>query len=260
MDVRLVDTHCHLGHIERDLEEVLGEASDAGVVRVIDVGMGTAESAATVDRAERSDGRVFAAIGVHPNDVAEFTAAPEATIEQLRGLAASETVVAIGETGLDHYRDRSPPDLQEAAFVAQIALARQLDKTLVIHCRDAHARLIEVLQGAGPPERVVMHCFSGDARFAALCASHGWFCSFAGNITYPKNEDLREAARAVPAELLLVETDAPFLAPQPYRGKSNAPALVAHTVRALAEARGEAADTLGAQLWENVGAAFALRV
>jgi TatD DNase family protein len=253
----LFDSHCHLAHIERPLEAVLDEAKAAGIEAVVDIGMGTAESRAAAERA-RGGRALYAAVGVHPNDLAEFDRDPAGTMAILRELAAMPGVVGIGETGLDHYRDRSGPDLQESAFRAHITLARDVDRTLVIHCRDAHARLLEILDTEGPPDRVVMHCFSGDVSFALACNERRYFCSFAGNLTYKRNDDLRAAARAVDEDLLLVETDAPFLAPEPYRGKPNAPALLVHTVEALARARSVSVNGLTSTLRANTHRAFVI--
>lgn len=253
----LVDSHCHLAHIERDVEEVLAEAAAAGVELVVDIGMGTGESAAAAARAA-SIPQVRASVGIHPNDLEEFESDPEGTMDVLRDLAAKPGVVAIGETGLDHYRDRSAPEVQETAFRAHIALAKQTDRTLVIHCRDAHQAVLDVLDDVGSPPRVVMHCFSGDETYARACARRGYFCSFAGNITYKRNDDLREAARVVRKELLLVETDAPFLAPEPYRGRPNAPALIVHTVEALARVRSLSVNALTSLVADNATRAFVM--
>lgn len=251
----LVDSHCHLAHIERPPAEVLAEAEAAGVDTVIDIGMGLLESRAAADRARSRDG-LYASVGFHPNDLAVYEADPPTSMANLHELAILPDVVGVGETGLDLYRERSSLPLQEAAFRAHIALAKDLDRALVIHCRDAHERVIEVLEAAGPPKRVVMHCFSGDVPFARTCAERGYFCSFAGNLTYKRSDDLRDAALAVPEELLLVETDAPFLAPHPHRGKPNHPALLRNTVTALAETRSMPVEMLTNVLRDNVRRAF----
>jgi TatD DNase family protein len=253
----LADTHCHLAHLERDVGEVLAEAAEAGVGLVIDIGMGLAESLASAGRAAATPG-VLAAVGIHPNDLAEFEADPAGTMGALRELASRPEVVAVGETGLDHYRDRSRHDLQEEAFRAHIALAKQSDRTLVIHCRDAHDDVIRVLDDEGSPERVVMHCFSGDVDFARMCADRSFYCSFAGNITYKRNDALRDASAVVPQDLLLVETDAPYLAPVPFRGKPNAPALVVHTAKMLASVRSLSFDELLLVLQESTRRAFVI--
>jgi TatD DNase family protein len=256
--VTYIDTHCHIGHIKADPDDVMAAADAAGVQIVVDIGMGTAESAAALARTSRFPGRVYAAVGVHPNDLGEFTSDPVATMGRLRELAADPAVVGIGETGLDFYRDRETPEAQEAAFRAHIELAKAFDRALVIHCRDAHRDVLRVLDEAGPPARVIMHCFSGDAAHARECAGRGFFCSFAGNVTYPRNTELREAVAVLPSELLLVETDAPFLAPMPHRGKPNAPAFVPLTAAAVAAARAEAPQDLAPTLLDNARRAFRL--
>jgi TatD DNase family protein len=254
----LTDTHCHLGHIDRPLEEALNDAAAAGVETVIDIGMGTKESTISAGRASDHSGLIHACVGIHPNDLEEFEADPDGTMATIGELASAPGVVGIGETGLDTYRDRSPVELQERAFRAHIDLAKQADRTLVIHCRDAHHRVLAVLDEVGAPSRVVMHCFSGDAEFAGRCAERGFFGSFAGNLTYRKNEELRRAARTLPPELLLIETDSPFLAPDPYRGKPNHPGLLPHTAQTLASERSMSLKALSEVLADNTRAAFGL--
>ncbi len=256
--VPIIDSHCHIAHIEDDPQRVVADAAEAGVGAIIDIGMGTRESADAAARATELAPHVYATVGVHPNDLDEFEQSPDETMATLKELAGRPRVVGIGETGLDRYRDRSSPEAQERAFGAHIELARSSGKALVIHCRDAHARVAEMLEQTRAPERVVMHCFSGDVSFARLCGELGYFCSFAGNLTYPKADELRAAARIVPIELLLVETDAPFLAPQSHRGKPNHPALLQNTVQALAAARSMPIRPLIDVLAENTRRAFLL--
>ncbi|HVE91558.1 MAG TPA: TatD family hydrolase [Actinomycetota bacterium] len=256
----LADSHCHVAHVEGSPDEVVRRATETGVALVVDVGMGLRESAECAARAGASDGEVFACVGVHPNELNDFLSDPPGCMEVLAGLALAGGVVAVGETGLDFYRDRWSPAEQEDCFTAHIALAKQTDRTLVIHCREAHQRVLEVLEAEGAPDRVVMHCFSGDAAHARQCADRGWWCSFAGNITYKRNDDLRLAAQEVPDELLLVETDAPYLAPHPHRGKPNSPALLPLTAAALAGVRGIPAPELAGTLWHNFHRAFGLPV
>ena len=253
----LVDSHCHLGHIEADPAATVDEARRAGVDVVVDIGMGTAESREVVARASRIEG-VYGAVGVHPNDLEEFDADRDATMSAITECARADRIVGIGETGLDFYRERSSQQLQEEAFRAHIALARELDRTLVVHCREAQRRVLEVLDDAGAPERVIMHCFSGDESYAAECAGRGFFCSFAGNVSFRNAAGLRAAAAALPRGALLVETDAPFLAPVPHRGKPNAPRLLPHTVDALAAAVGMDSENLAIALRSNSARAFAL--
>jgi TatD DNase family protein len=255
----LVDSHCHLGHIEAEPRTTIDEAWAEGVDVVVDIGMGTEESAAAVARARDLDG-VYASVGIHPNELTEFQADAAGAMDALATLAADPRVVGIGETGLDFYRNRSQAQLQEDAFREHIALALQLDRTLVIHCRDAQARVLEILDDAGAPPRVIMHCFSGDAEYARECAERGFFCSFAGNVTFPKADELREAAAALPPDLLLAETDAPFLAPVPFRGKPNAPKLLSHTVRRLADVRMTTLEQLAVVLRDNSKRAFGIDI
>ncbi len=258
MTASFTDTHCHLGHIDRPLEEVLGEAAEAGVETVIDIGMGTKESAVSVRRAADHSGRIHACVGIHPNDLEEFEADPDSSMAKIGELASAPGVVGIGETGLDFYRDRSSPELQERAFRAHIDLAKQADRSLVIHCRDAHDRVLAVLDEVGAPPQVVMHCFSGDVEFARSCARRGFYGSFAGNLTYQRNDELRRAAGVLPLELLLIETDAPFLAPDPHRGKPNHPGLLPRTAQTLASERSMSLEALSKVLADNTRAAFRL--
>lgn len=255
--IRLADSHCHLDHIETDTSEVLDAAAEAGVAFVVDIGMGLTGSGRVAERAANDD-RVFASVGIHPNDLSDFVSDEEGSIAALEDLSSRPGVVAIGETGLDFYRDRWTPDVQERAFRSQIDLARRADKTLVIHCRDAQDELLAVLDSAELPQRVVMHCFSGDVSYAKACADRGFFCSFAGNLTYKRNDELRAAAKVVPDDLLLVETDAPFLSPVPFRGKPNSPALVVHTAAVLAEVKEVPLEGLAVKLLANTNRAFVI--
>lgn len=243
--------------MERDPAEVLADASEAGVGPLIDIGMGLDEARVSAERAGSTEG-LFAAVGIHPNDPSSYGADPAGTIEELRRLAILPGVVAIGETGLDYYRDRASPALQERSFRAHIALAKQVDRTLVIHCRDAHVDVLRVLDEEGVPPRTVMHCFSGDAAFARACNERLIFCSFAGNLTYKRNDELRVAAQQVAQELLLVETDSPFLAPDPFRGRPNSPALVVHTASVLSHVRSLELDGLLQLLHVNTRRAFVI--
>jgi TatD DNase family protein len=232
-----LDSHCHLEMIERQVGEVLAAARAAGITRVVTIGTDLATSRWAVDAAYGHAG-LYAAVAVHPNETAAAASSPEQRTEvlaQIAELALLERVRAIGETGLDYYRDHASPVMQREWFRAHIAIAKQAGKALVIHDRDAHEDVLEILEADGPPDKVIFHCFSGDAAMAKRCAEAGYVMSFAGNVTFKNAGALREAAAAAPVDLLLAETDAPFLTPVPYRGRPNAPALVAHTVRALAE-------------------------
>jgi TatD DNase family protein len=235
----MVDTHAHLGSCEPADAELVRVAAEVGVRRILTVGMDEDSNREAIAAAEAHDG-VYASVGRHPNSAAGFDDAAAADIE---ALASHEAVRAIGETGLDHYRDRSPREEQQAAFEAQIEIARRADLPLVIHVRDPEQGGSAVAETFGTLDRlaggiaVVLHCFSASDRLGEA-VEHGWYCSFAGNVTYPKAAELREAAQQVPDHLLLVETDSPFLAPQPVRGKPNEPANVVATASAVAEARG----------------------
>jgi TatD DNase family protein len=193
---------------------------------------------------------------VHPTRTSSFTDEDKAVLEEL---ARRERVVAVGETGLDFYWDYSPPEAQVEAFRWHIDLAKRVGKPLMIHDRDAHEDIMRVLHEEGPPERVVFHCFSGDADFARRCVDEGFVLSFAGAVTFRNARDLRAAAQVVPLEQLLVETDAPFLTPHPFRGRPNEPYCAAYTVRDLAELRGEDLETVASAVRETAERTFSLR-
>lgn len=226
----MIDSHTHLASCAEPLAELVGAAQSAGVERMVTVGTDPASCAAALSAAE-SYPSVYAAIGCHPNNAELLDS------EQLRSDAAHPRCVAIGETGLDYYRDHSPRDAQRRAFEFHIELAKELDKALVIHTRDAATDTLALLHEQAEGLRVVLHCFSMPERLDE-CLAEGWWVSFAGNVTYPKNADLAEAAARVPAERLLVETDAPYLAPQSRRGRQNEPALVRETASFIAARRG----------------------
>jgi len=236
----MVDTHAHLGLCEPADGELIASAREAGVSRILTVGLGEDSNPVAVGSAQANEG-VFASVGRHPNSADGFDPAAAEAIEVL---CAMPEVVAVGETGLDFYRDRSEPDEQRRAFSAQIGIAARTGKALVIHLRDADgsedavSEAFETLDREGDGVTVVLHCFSAGAPWAERAAERGWYCSFAGNLTYPKAEAIREAAAVVPDERLLVETDSPFLAPQPVRGKPNQPANVVATAERLGEVRG----------------------
>jgi TatD DNase family protein len=233
------DSHCHLDMIEAPVADVLARAASAGIRRVITVGCDLVSSHWAVKCAADHDD-VHAAVAIHPNEtvMAAATAAErDSVLSEIGALAGLPEVRAVGETGLDYYRDSAPPALQREWFAAHIDIAKRAGKALMIHDRDAHDDVLEILAAEGAPEQVVFHCFSGDAAMARTCADAGYVLSFAGTLTFSSAPELREAAAVMPAGLLLAETDAPFLAPVPNRGKSNEPAQVAHTIRALAAAR-----------------------
>jgi TatD DNase family protein len=248
----MIDTHAHLDAFE-DAGAVLDRARAAGVTRVITVGTSIESCRASLALCDEQEG-VFAALGLHPH---EAGAVGEREVDELRELLSHPKAVAVGETGLDHYRDLAPRDRQAWAFRAQAELAAEAAKPLVVHTRAADADTVAVLRALPDDLPVVLHCFSSSALLEPAL-EHGWYVSFAGNVTYPKAPELRWAAARVPAGRLLAETDCPYLAPQPVRGRRNEPAFVAHTVAALAEARGEDAPSLEQRIEANAAALFAL--
>jgi TatD DNase family protein len=247
----VIDTHAHLDACAEPADDIVARARDSGVERIVSVGSGLESCRETLAIARRHEG-VFAALGVHPHQAADPDAA---AIEELRELLADPRTVAVGETGLDHYRDYAPRDRQLELFERQLELAAELGKTVVIHSRAASDETAAAL--ADFAGTVVLHCFSAP-ELLPVALERGYYVSFAGNVTYPKAEELREAARAVPRDRLLAETDSPYLSPQPRRGRPNEPANVVHTVAVLAEARDEPEDELAQQLDANAAAAFGL--
>jgi TatD DNase family protein len=252
--VPAVDAHCHLDLMDVPVEQAMAEAKAVGIERVVTIGIDVPSSEWSVHAAATHDD-VFATVAIHPN---EAHTADEAAWARIAGLAADPHVVGIGETGLDHYRTAADGwSQQEQSFRQHIDIAKQTGKALIIHDREAHQDVIAVLDSEGAPQHVVFHCFSGDAEFAKTCAERGFVMSFAGNVTFKNADDLRSAAALVPADLLLVETDAPFLTPMPHRGRPNAPYLVPLTVRALAEIRGESAADVAAAVSATAARVFA---
>jgi TatD DNase family protein len=249
----LVDTHCHLFLMDGEPDGVVEEARRAGVSAMVCAGIDPGSSRRSSELADSLAG-VFATAGIHPHTASDFDPAAGAVVEEL---LADPRVVAVGETGLDYHRLKSPAEDQQRAFRAHCALARETGKALVVHTRDAWSDVLRIL-GEERVERVVLHCFSGGAAEAAEAAARGYCCSFAGNLTYPKNRDLRRAAAAVPREFLLAETDSPFLAPQALRGRDNAPANLSLVVEALGEVRQEDASVIAALTSENARRAFGL--
>jgi TatD DNase family protein len=229
-----LDSHCHLDLLETPVPEVLADARAAGITRVVTIGIDLETSRWAAECAAAHDG-VDAAVAIHPNETAKAAGAD--VLVEISALAKLPQVRAIGETGLDYYRDWSPRPLQRDWFRAHIEAAKQAGKALVIHDREAHADVLDILAAEGGPETVVFHCFSGDEEMARICRDAGYFMSFAGNVTFKNAAPLRDAARVVPLDLLLVETDAPFMTPVPHRGKPNAPRYVPHTLRCLAEVK-----------------------
>lgn len=247
----MIDSHTHLDRGPAPEAELVAEAKQAGVRRILTIGM-DADSCERAIRATETYEEVFAAVGRHPNEATGYT---EAVLDELREFARHPNVRAIGETGLDDYRDYAPRPDQERAFSDQIALARETGKPLVIHTRAAEDDTIATLVDEAAGLQVILHCFSMPGRLEE-CLDHGWWISFAGNVTYPKSTDLAEAAAKVPLERLLVETDAPYLTPQVVRKERNRPAYVAHTARFIAERRGIAYAELEAAVEANAATLF----
>jgi TatD DNase family protein len=244
----VIDTHAHLDACAEPADVLVERAHEAGVTRILSVGTHESSWRETTAIAERHDG-VFAALGIHPHEAAD------GDVAALREALAHPKAVAVGETGLDYYRDYAPRDLQLRAFDAQLELAAEIGKPVIIHTRAADEDTLAGL--AGFAGTVVLHCFSS-LPLLERALERGWYVSFAGNVTYKNAHDLRSAAYAVPAEHLLVETDAPYLAPVPRRGRPNEPANVVHTVAALARARNADATDLAAQIDANATRCFGL--
>lgn len=247
----MIDSHTHLDSCASPNAELVAAAEAAGVTRILTVGMDGASCRSALVAAETFP-QVFAAIGRHPNLATGFD---DAGLAEIEALAGHERCVAIGEAGLDFFRDRTPPADQQRAFEAQIELARTTGKPLIIHSRAAQDATIDTLRARAQGITVVLHCFSMPERLDE-CAAEGWWFSFAGNVTYPKARDLAIAAERVPAERLLVETDAPYLTPQVVRKEPNQPAFVAHTASFVAERRGLSAEELEAVVDANAARLF----
>ena len=255
----LFDTHAHLHFPEfsDDLPKVLERARSAGVRWILTIGTSVEGSQAALALAEREPD-LYAAVGIHPHDAAE---ADEAAFDELRRLAeSSKKVVAVGEIGLDFFRNLSPRDVQVEVFRRQLALARQVGKPVLVHCREAHAETLEILRVEGVPVAGgIMHCFSGDAEVARRCLDLGLLISLAGPVTYPNARKLPEVVKLAPEDRLVVETDCPFLPPQPYRGKRNEPAYLPITAARVAELKGLPAEAFGARMAENALTLFGIR-
>jgi len=249
----VIDSHTHLDLCEPPDAELVAAAEEAGVRRILTVGIDGASCRAALAAAEAFP-QVYAAVGRHPNAARGFD---DADLAELRALAAHERCAAIGETGLDFYRDGAPRADQQRAFAAQIALARETGKPLVIHTRAAERQTLAQLADEAEGLSVALHCFSMPDRLAD-CLERGYAISFAGNVTYKNAVELRDAAKLVPDERLLVETDAPYLSPQAVRKQRNQPAFVAHTVEFLALLRGVSVAELGALVERNAARLFGL--
>lgn len=260
LEVPIYDNHCHLEFVFDEAvgampwKENLDISEAVGIRGVVQVGV-TLESSKWCAELATLDKRVLAAVAIHPNEAplyADINSLDEA-IAEIEQLAAAPRVRAIGETGLDFFRTDGDLGikLQQHSFEQHIRIAQENDLALMIHDRDAHDEVVETLLRVGSPEKVVFHCYSGDTALANICAENGWYMSFAGNITIKRNQHLRDALMIAPKELILVETDAPFLAPEPYRGRPNAPYLTPITARFMAQVRGEEINQFCEQLARN---------
>ncbi|KAK1181659.1 TatD family hydrolase [Streptomyces sp. NBS 14/10] len=272
--VPVADSHTHLDMQSGTVEEALAKAASVGVTTLIQVGCDLAGSHWAAKTAEAHE-NIWATVALHPNEAPRIVhgdpdgwsrqgarepggeAALDAALEEIAALAALPQVRGVGETGLDYFRT-GPEGIaaQERSFRGHIAIAKRYGKALVIHDREAHDDVLRVLAEEGAPETVVFHCYSGDAAMAKICAERGYYMSFAGNVTFKNATPLREAVAVAPLDLLLVETDAPFLTPAPYRGRPNAPYLIPLTLRAMAEAKGVPEDTLAAAVAANTARVF----
>ena len=262
LNSKTVDAHAHLELIHNSepdsplIKEILDEAASVGVDRVVQVGYSAEQSIWSVKCAESFPGRVLAAVALHPNE-APVVDDLEKDLSIIEELAKHPRVRAIGETGLDFFRtEPALQDKQKYSFRRHIKIAKDHNKALVIHDRDAHRAVLDTLIEEGSPKNTVFHCYSGDADMARECIENGYILSFAGTMTFKNAPQLREAVKLVPIELLLVETDSPFLAPMPNRGALNTPAQIPNTLRAMAAERGESEDYLAAAIAENAERIF----
>ncbi|MBN3929009.1 TatD family hydrolase [Streptomyces verrucosisporus] len=261
LNVPVADSHTHIDMQDATVAQTVAAAAEVGVTTLVQVGCDLERSRWSARVAAEHDS-VWAAVALHPNEAPRLEReggreALDAALEEIAGLAARPEVLAVGESGLDHFRTgEEGREAQRYSFRRHIETAKRLGKALVIHDRDAHEDVLRVLREEGAPERTVFHCFSGDAGMARVCAANGWFMSFAGNVTFKNAWPLREALDAAPPELLLVETDAPFLTPAPYRGRPNAPYMIPYTLRAMAEVKGLDEDVLAEHVAANTARAF----
>lgn len=256
--MKLFDTHCHLNirHFKDDWKEAYKRAKDAGVCRMVVVGWDASSSERAVKIAEELD-EAYAACGFHPHDSKFFR--EEEHIQLLKRLISQPKTVALGEIGLDYYYDNSPRNVQRSVFERQLCLAKELNVPVIIHLRDAYEDALSIIRDVGLPQRGgVLHCYSGGTKFLERSLSLGLYISFAGIVTFPKAVDLREASRLVPEDKLLIETDAPYLAPKPYRGRRNEPAYLIHVLREIARVRGGDEAELAKITYENANKFFKL--
>jgi TatD DNase family protein len=255
--LRWTDDHCHLGWDADDTpdlgvaDELVAEARAAGVERMVTVGTDAERSAQAIAAARRHPGTVWATVGLHPHEASRG-------LDGLAELLGAPEVVAVGECGLDYHYDHSPRPAQREAFAAQVALAHEHDLALVIHTREAWDDTFAVLDEAGVPERTVLHCFTGGPDEARRCLDRGMYVSFSGIVTFKAAQELRDAAALCPLDRLLVETDSPYLAPVPHRGRPNRPALVPLVGAAVAAAQGVAVEDVAAATWANAERAYRL--
>ncbi|GAO09672.1 TatD family hydrolase [Streptomyces lydicamycinicus] len=272
--VAVADSHTHLDMQDSSVEEALAKAASVGVTTVVQVGCDLAGSRWAAETAAAHDS-VHATVALHPNEAPRIVlgdpdgwsrqgarepggdSALDAALAEIDRLAALPQVRGVGETGLDYFRT-GPEGMaaQEASFRAHIEIAKRHGKALVIHDREAHDDVLRILREEGAPDRVVFHCYSGDAEMAKICAAAGYFMSFAGNVTFKNAQHLRDALAVAPPELVLVETDAPFLTPAPYRGRANAPYLIPVTLRAMAEVTAMTEDAMATAVAANTARAF----
>ena len=265
LEVATYDNHTHFdiayGEEAISTEEQLARAASVGIKGVVQVGV-TLETSKWSAALAAKDPRVLAAVALHPNEAPEYGTLENLNeaIDQIAELATQPRVRAIGETGLDFFRTEGDDalKLQQHSFEEHIRIAKENDIALMIHDREAHDQVVATLKRVGAPNKVVFHCYSGDVDLAQICIDNGWYMSFAGNITIKRNEHLRNSLAMAPKELILVETDAPFLTPEPFRGRPNASYLVPITVRKMAEVRGVDVNELAAQLTENTEAVYGL--
>ena len=252
------DNHTHLeiadGDQPMDYQDHMSLAAQVGILGAVQVGV-TLESSKWCAEVAAKDSRLLAAVAIHPNEAAQYESkqALDTDIDGIAKLATEPRVRAIGETGLDFFRteDSKGIELQQYSFERHIEIAKQNNLALQIHDRDAHEKVVETLLRVGAPDKVVFHCYSGDLELAKICSENGWYTSFAGNITIKRNQHLRDSLKAMPKNKILVETDAPFLTPEPLRGRPNAPYLVPITVRFMAEQLGMDANELSGQIAAN---------
>jgi TatD DNase family protein len=263
LSVGTYDNHTHLeiadGDQPMNYQDHLALANQVGILGAVQVGV-TLESSRWSAEVAASDNRLLAAVAIHPNEAASYDSeqALDADIDGIEALASQERVRAIGETGLDFFRTESEQGkkFQHHSFERHIQIAKDHNLALQIHDRDAHLEVVETLLRVGAPDRVVFHCYSGDLELAKICEKYGWYTSFAGNITIKRNQHLRDSLKYMPTDKILVETDAPFLTPEPLRGRPNAPYLVPITVRFMAAELGLDADDLSGQLAINTVAVY----